>query len=98
MTQFTVEGTPLPEDWTPPKKRPEKIVRKYVFTGRTPNLIDQMALVTDLSKTEVVAASVQIAAMICKMSKTLFESMAEDHSSLKMNDVIGAVMSVYKRL
>lgn len=98
MTQFTVEGTPLPADWTPPqRKQKQQIVRSYVFSDRTPNLIDQMSLITSMSKTEVVSASVELAAMLCNMSKELLES-AASQSPPDTGRIIGAVLSsLYKQ-
>lgn len=86
---------PLPDNFVMPQK-PSKTVRKYTFIdSKIPNLVDQMSMLTSMSKTEVVAASIEIAASIYKISKTVFDSVTDD--KVDMSDLVSSIISIYKQ-
>ncbi|MBQ7701572.1 MAG: hypothetical protein IJT54_04125, partial [Candidatus Methanomethylophilaceae archaeon] len=68
MTQYSLEMMPLQEDWRPkPKDYPK--VRAYRFSSSSPaNLVDQVALTTDLKKSEFVAASIRLGALFVRFA------------------------------
>jgi len=66
MPQYDIEMRELPEDWRPIVR--ERRTRAYRFDNSSPaNLVDQIALTTDLGKSEFVSYSIRLGAFCVRI-------------------------------
>ncbi len=66
MPQYDIEMRELPEDWRPVTR--ERRTRAYRFDNSSPaNLVDQIALTTDLGKSEFVSYSIRLGAFCVRI-------------------------------